>query len=298
MQVRPIDSVKEICPADFHTHYLIPGKPLILKDLSRQWPAYEQWTWDYFKSLAGAVEVPVYNNTRAGARVLVNGGDGTMKFGAYLDLIRQGPSEWRIFLFNLFKYAPQLRQDFSFPEAFMKGFLKAFPMLFVGGAGSVAHMHYDIDLAHIFHTQFIGRKRILLLENKQGPYIYRMPGTVESAASFVNWELGLDTERFPALQYAQGFTAILEHGDTLFMPSGYWHHMEYLESGYAMSLRAMPASLGGKLNGLYHLAGLRNFNNMLIRLRPEWWYHYKRRTAHKRADALLQSVAGENTAGI
>ncbi len=31
-------------------------------------------------------------------------------------------------------------------------------MLFVGGGGSVAHMHYDIDLSHIFHTQFIGRK--------------------------------------------------------------------------------------------------------------------------------------------
>lgn len=292
MQVTLIDRVKEISHSDFRRHYLIPGKPLIIEQLSRQWAAYEKWTWDYFKSLAGEVEVPVYNNTRAGAKVLVNGGDGTMKFGDYLDMISRGPSEWRVFLFNLFRHAPQLKDDFLFPEHLLKGFLKSFPMLFVGGAGSIAHMHYDIDLSHIFHTQFIGRKRVLLLENNQADFIYRMPGTVESAASFVSWQEGLDLEHFPALAFARGYTTVLEHGDTLFMPSGYWHHMEYLESGYAMSLRAMPGSLGGKLNGLYHLVGLRNFNNMMIRLRPEWWYHYKRRSARARAERMLRRQPG------
>lgn len=40
---------------------------------------------------------------------------------------------------------------------------------------------------------------------------------------------------------------ILEHGDTLFMPAGYWHHMEYLDSGFAMSLRALQPSITGNL---------------------------------------------------
>lgn len=287
MQVRSIERVSDISPAEFRRDYLIPGRPLILTALAQQWPAYTKWTWDYFKEIAGSIEVPVYNNSRAGAKVPVNGSDGKMPFGDYLDMIQAGPSEWRIFLFNLLKHRPQLREDFSFPVHMMSGFLKAFPMLFVGGAGSVAHMHYDLDLAHIFHTQFIGRKRILLLENKQAPFIYHMPATVESAASFVNWQDGLPLDKFPALAYASGYTTILEHGDTLFMPSGYWHHMEYLDSGYAMSLRAMPETLGGKMNSLYHLAGLRSFNNLLIRLAPEWWYHYKRSVAtHKAANAI------------
>ena len=291
MKVEPIDRVRDISPSDFREQYLLRKKPLIIERLSKQWPAYQKWTWAYFQQLAGDVAVPVYNNTRAGANVLVNGGDDTMRFGDYLDMISKGPSEWRIFLFNLFKHAPELRDDFEFPTQYLKGVLKSYPMLFVGGAGSIAHMHYDIDLAHIFHTQFIGRKRILLLENNQGKYIYRMPGTVESAASFVNWQEGLDLEHFPALEHARGYTTILEHGETLFMPSGYWHHMEYLESGYAMSLRAMPETLSGKLNGLYHLVGLRNFNNMLIKLRPEWWYHYKRRAARAKAQQALQQFS-------
>lgn len=287
MQIKEIDRVSTITPAEFRDNYLIPSRPLIITGMSSEWPAHSKWTWDYFKQIVGDIEVPVYNNTRAGANVKVNGGDGYMKFGEYLDLIRRGPSEWRIFLFNVFKHAPFLKQDFAFPDHLMKGFLKRFPMLFVGGEGSIAHMHYDIDLAHIFHTQFIGRKRVLLLENSQSELIYKMPATVESAASFVNWHEQLDTDNFPALKYAKAYTTILEHGDTMFMPSGYWHHMQYMESGYAMSLRAFPSGLGGKLNGLYHIVGLRGFNNLLIRLAPEWWYQYKRKIAREKADKAM-----------
>ena len=38
-------------------------------------------------------------------------------------------------------------------------------------------------------------------------------------------------------------------------PAGYWHHMEYLDSGFAMSLRAMQPSLAGKLKGVWSLSG-------------------------------------------
>ena len=37
-------------------------------------------------------------------------------------------------------------------------FVKQMPMLFTGGQGSITHMHFDIDLSHIVHTQFLGRK--------------------------------------------------------------------------------------------------------------------------------------------
>lgn len=291
MQIKTIDRVENISPDAFREQYYEPRKPVVITGLSKNWEAYHKWTWDYFKSIVGKQTVSLYNNERAGANTLVNGADEYIPFGDYLDMVKRGPVQLRIFLFNIFQHAPQIVNDFEWPDEFSKGFLKKYPMLFVGGAGSVAHMHYDIDLSHIFHTQFIGRKRVLLLENKQSPYIYRMPFTVESAASFVNWHEKLDTEQFPALQHAQGYTTILEHGDTMFMPAGYWHHMEYIDSGFAMSLRALDHTLAGKLNGLYHIVGLRGMNNLLIRLAPEWWYHYKRRVARRRAEKLLHQSA-------
>lgn len=297
MQLSTIDRVAEISQERFREEYLKPQKPVIITNLSHNWPAYTKWNWDYFKDLVGQQKVGVYNNVRAGAQVPVNGADDYMLFGDYLDLIQKGPVELRIFLFNIFKATPGIVKDFTFPRNYLKNVLTSYPMLFVGGAGSIAHMHYDIDLSHIFHTQFIGRKRVLLLPNDQSPLIYRMPGTVESAASFVNWHYGLDTERFPALNYAHAYHTILEHGETLFMPSGYWHHMQYMDGGFAMSLRAIPEGITPKLNGLYHLFALRGFNNALIKLAPEWWYHYKRKLAHKNATEAIQRIQ-QQTAGV
>lgn len=293
MEVKPIDRVTDITPEAFRKEYLKPRRPVVITGLSRDWPALHQWDWDYFIRLVGKEKVGLYNNTRADEHTPVNGYDEEMLFGDYLEMVKKGPVELRIFLFNIFKYAPQLVADFTWPDHLLKGLLKKYPMLFVGGEGSVAHMHYDIDLSHIIHTQFIGRKRVLLLENNQSPLIYKMPLTVESAANFVHWENGLDETQFPALKFARGYTTILEHGDTMFMPAGYWHHMQYMDSGFAMSLRALDETLKGKLNGLYHILPMRLTNNLLIRARPKWWYYYKREAAQKNAERAMRAVQSQ-----
>ncbi|MCL6524264.1 MAG: cupin-like domain-containing protein [Thermoflavifilum sp.] len=290
MHVEPIDRVDNLSPETFREKYLKPRKPVVITGLSRNWPALTKWTWDYFIEIVGKEKVGLYNHNRADAHTPVNGYDEEMYFSDYLQMVRKGPVQLRVFLFNIFKYAPQLVEDFTWPDHLIKGLLKKYPMLFVGGAGSVAHMHYDIDYSHIFHTQFVGRKRVLLLENKQSPLIYRMPLTVESAASFVNWHIQLDEENFPALRYARGYTAILEHGDTLFMPAGYWHHMEYMDSGFSMSLRALDETLAGKLKGFYHILPMRMMNNFLIKTRPEWWYQYKRKKARLNAEKAMHRL--------
>ena len=209
-------------------------------------------------------------------------------------MVRKGPAEWRIFLFNIFDHAPQLITDFAWPEHLASGFVKRFPMLFVGGKGSVTHMHFDIDLSHIFHTQFAGRKRVLLFPFEEQHKLYRKPWEV---LSFVNFEHYFDSmnnklhvEDYPALKYAKGYEVILEHGDTLFMPAGYWHHMEYLDSGFAMSLRALQTSLTGKLKGAWNLLGMRNIDTVMKRTAPEWWYNYKKKRTFKAAERELHEM--------
>ncbi len=82
---------------------------------------------------------------------------------------------------------------------------------------------------------------------------------------------------------------MLEHGDTMFMPGGYWHHMEYLDGGFAAEPAGPGPDISGKLNGLYHpIAGLRSMNNLLIKMAPEWWYHYKRKVANERAEREMR----------
>jgi len=148
-----------------------------------------------------------------------------------LELIEQGPVPFRIFLWNLFKVAPELIHDFSIPDI-MDGFLNDYPFMFFGGQGSITAMHYDIDLSHVFLNQLHGRKRVILFHPDQSKYLCHHPFTV---ASYVDLDRP-DYEKYPALAKVQGFETILYPGESLFIPSGYWHYIEYLDGGYSISL--------------------------------------------------------------
>jgi hypothetical protein len=281
MQLQAVNVVNDIEHDDFRKNYYDTKRPLIIKDLAKQWPAYNKWNWNYFKSIVGDKKVALYNNVKSDAYTPINTADDYKTFGEYIDMISMGPAGWRIFLFNIFQHAPQLTEDFSWPEHLMKGFVKKFPMLFVGGASSITHMHFDIDLSHILHTQFVGRKRVLLFPYEEQYKLYRKPFEVLSLADFSNYydnrNRKLNLDDFPALKYAKGYEVIMEHGDTLFMPAGYWHHMEYLDSGFAMSLRALQSSLSGKLHGVWNLFGMRSIDTVMKRTAPVWWYNNKKK---------------------
>ena len=177
----------------------------------------------------------------------------------------------------------------------MKGFVKRFPMLFVGGASSITHMHFDIDMSHILHTQFAGKKRVLLFPFQEQYKLYRKPYEVLSMADFSQYYKDSgnpDYDKFPALKYARGYEVILEHGDTLFMPAGYWHHMEYLDSGFAMSLRAVQRNnIPGLVKGAWNLVGMRNIDTLMKKTAPQWWFNYKKDKLYKAADKVLERVA-------
>lgn len=280
MDLKPVDTFDQISPSDFRNNYYLPGKPVVIKQFAHQWPAYHKWNWDYFKKMVGDKRVGLYNNVKSDAYTPINTADDYKTFGEYIDMIRKGPAGWRIFLFNIFDHAPELVKDFTWPEEYMKGFVKKYPMLFTGGASSITHMHFDIDLSHILHTQFAGKKRVLLFPFEEQHKLYRKPFEVLSLADFSNYYKGNGTpdyEKFPALKLAKGYEIILDHGDTLFMPAGYWHHMEYLESGFAMSLRALQPSLSGKLKGIWNLFGMRTIDTVMKKTAPVWWYKQKER---------------------
>jgi ribosomal protein L16 Arg81 hydroxylase len=288
MQLKPVDVVKTISADDFKKNYYNTGLPVIIKNMAKNWPAYSKWNWDYFIETVGQKEVGVYNNVKSDSYTTINTADAYMKFGDYLQKVKAGPLDLRIFLFNIFNHAPNFMHDFTWPDELMNGFVKKYPMLFVGGQGSITHMHFDIDMSHILHTQFAGKKRVLLFPHKEKNKLYRKPWEVLSIADFANYSSSFDYENFPAVKKANGYEVILEHGDTLFMPAGYWHHMEYIEAGFAMSLRALQGSIGGKLNGLWKLFGMRSIDTLMKKTFPTWWYERKKKKVYELAELELR----------
>ena len=291
MQLKPVDTVRTISEKDFLNDYYYAKKPLVIKDLSRNWEAMSKWNWDYFKELVGDKEVGIYNNIKSDSTTPINTADKYTTFGEYIDMITKGPAEWRIFLFNIFDHAPSLIGDFTWPEHLIKGFVKKYPMLFVGGQGSITHMHFDIDLSHILHTQFMGRKRVLLFPFSEQYKLYRKPWEVLSLVDFSYYhdpeKSKIDHNNFPAVKSARGYEVILDHGDTLFMPASYFHHMEYIDCGFAMSLRALQSSIPGKLHGAWNLFGMRSVDTIFKKTAPEWWYNYKKEKVFQQAKKFI-----------
>jgi len=291
MKLTSVDTYNSLSPEDFRNKYYLQKLPVVMTDLAKEWPAYTKWNWKYFKDIVGDKKVALYNNIKSDAYTPINTADDYKTFGEYVDMIEKGPAAWRIFLFNIFDHAPQLINDFTWPEHLMKGFVKKYPMLFTGGATSITHMHFDIDLSHILHTQFAGRKRVLLFDYNEKDKLYRKPFEVLSLADFSNYadsSTNPDYNKFPALKYANGYEVVLNPGDTLFMPAGYWHHMEYIDSGFAMSLRALQSSLGGKMKGAWNLFGMRSIDTIMKKTNPKWWYNFKVRKIEERATAQLE----------
>lgn len=206
----PIDVVEDISKIDFEKNYLNPRKPLVIKNMAKEWPAYQKWTMEYVKNVVGDKMVPLYDSSKADPSKPINAAATEMKFADYIDLIKETPTDLRIFLFDPIKYAPQLLEDYRAPKELMGGFLDSHPNMFFGGKGSVTFLHYDIDLAHIFHTHFNGRKHVILFDYKWKERLYQIPFATYALEDY-DVE-NPDFDKFPALKGVQGVEAFLEHG--------------------------------------------------------------------------------------
>lgn len=280
----PIVSADSITRETFENTYLKPQKPVILRGLWKQYPAYEKWTYDFFKSTMGDIEVGLYSSKEADPSQTLSVPTKKMKFSEYLQLIENEPTDLRLFLFPIFKHKPELLQDFDYPDI-TKGYIKL-PFMFFGPKNSITRMHQDIDMSNVFLTQFEGKKRVVLFAPDQSDLLYKLPFNVHSTVDIDH----PDYETYPGLKYAKGMTGVLEYGDTLYMPAGYWHHIEYVEGGYGLSVRTIAPTFALKLKGVYNLTIQRKLDDIMRKMFGQKWFNFKKEVARKRADRAIRKI--------
>lgn len=290
MELRPIDTVEDISSEEFYQQYVKTRKPVKLLNYAKDWPAVKKWTYDHLKEVAGHHKVKLHGAwqdnepTRIEMRPVKE-----VPFNEYLDMLKNDvPSDLRIFLFNLFKLEPKLLDDFDFTPI-MEGYLKDYPYMFFGCAGSDVRLHYDIDLSNVFITQFGGVKRVTLFDQSQTKYLYKLPFTTHSAVDLRN----VDYEKYPALKLAQGYQTDLKPGETLFMPSGIWHYMEYLDGSFSLSLRTLNPTKMGQLQGAYNVFVIRKLDDFINKFYKNTWSDYKLKKAIERTNEIVDEQEEE-----
>lgn len=276
LNLTEIDRVKSISKIDFYNNYVKKQKPVVIEKLTEDWPAYKKWKLAYIKDIAGDKTVPLYDDRPVSHKDGFNEAHATMKMADYIDLLETKPTNYRIFLYNLMKEVPILKEDFRWPDIGLR-LVKQLPMLFFGGENSKVFIHYDIDFSNILHFHFNGKKRCVIFPPDQTPYLYKVPHALISRED-IDFD-DPDMQKWPALQHARGLVANLEHGEMLYMPEGYWHYMKYLTPGFSMSLRAFPRKPLNLLKALYNVTIMRYFDNVMRRFKGQKWIDYKNRQA-------------------
>jgi len=276
LNLKPIPRVKAIDKETFLKEYFNLQQPVVIENLSTDWPASKNWDFEYFRRKAGEIVVPLYDGTPAKGNEKSHKPAKKIKFSEYINILQAGPTDLRMFFFNLLQNCPELLKDFKYPEIGVK-FFKKLPVLFVGGEGAKVLMHYDMDLANNFHFNFAGTKKFILYPPSETKYLYKVPYSIVSMES-IDMD-NPDFEKYPALAKAKGFEVVLKHGDALFIPSKWWHFVKYESPCLSLTLRSLPKSPKKILEVLSNVLLIRNYDNLMRKLKGQNWIDYKNKKA-------------------
>jgi ribosomal protein L16 Arg81 hydroxylase len=86
-------------------------------------------------------------------------------------------------------------------------------------------LHRDFWHTHAYLAQIKGRKRAILFSPKDSDFLYS--GQVDPEQP--------DFERFPLFDYATAYECVIGPGDTLLIPSKWWHYVRGLEKSITVS---------------------------------------------------------------
>jgi hypothetical protein len=276
LNLLPVPRMENLSAGEFRSSYVPRNLPVVITDLASSWPASRKWTPQFFAEKYGSLPVKVYNSSFAQAGKSYMSSLKKIPFREYLELMLTSPIDLRLFAFNIFWQAPELKQDILWPEI-TDGYSRRFVFMFFGCKGAVTPLHYDPDLPQIMHTVFYGKKRVVLFANEESRNLYKHPFNTRSYVDVDH----PDIDKFPRLKDAKGYQTTLLPGETLYMPSGYWHHMVYEEAGYALCTRSAKLPLPRMLRAYVNLLVCFPIDKVMNKLVPQPWFKWKEARARR-----------------
>jgi hypothetical protein len=165
-----------------------------------------------------------------------------MRMGDYLDLVERDESALPPYLGNL--ELRELNRLCHWPAYFDK---MGPPRFWIGPARCVTPLHCDFD-DNIF-AQIWGRKRIVLAPPHHDAFLYVREANPLLFGSPVDPE-SPDFDQFPLARQAAFIEIIVEPGDMLYVPAGWFHQVRALTFSLSSNrwARAMPLALRGDVS--------------------------------------------------
>lgn len=231
---RVIERKRGISPEEFLVQHYAANQPVILDSELAGWPALGRWTAAYLKDLIGPREIEVQADRSADPDFERNMTDHRRKmpFDQFIDRITQdGNGNGNDLYLTAYNSAANaaaleaLHRDLGFLDKLLTrdgGAVHGMP--WIGSANSFTPLHHD--LTNNLLLQITGRKRVLLVAPEFTPQLYNDRHVYSRIRDL--GEPGI-VERYPALEGVHVHQVILEPGDALFIPLGWWHQVTALD---------------------------------------------------------------------
>ncbi|NES98124.1 MAG: cupin-like domain-containing protein, partial [Desertifilum sp. SIO1I2] len=190
----------------------------------------------YFKANYGQAQVEIQFDRNSDPLYEINceRHKKTVAMSEYVDMIVQGGESNNYYMVANNRNVE--REDFKgimddivmFPELLNPQDTSGRVFFWFGPAGTITPLHHDpvnLIMAHVS-----GRKRWRLISPEQTPFMYNYVGVF----SKVDCE-NPDYNRYPLYKNVKIIEEVLEPGEIIFIPVGWWHQVKALDISLSMS---------------------------------------------------------------
>lgn len=244
---------------DFIADYVSKNRPVILSGAMEQWPAFQKWNLDYFRQAHGNSIVSIQDGRDSDPHFERNQKfhRSEIKFSKFLDRLdsTERSNDFYMTAGNMSEHKDSLIKIFADCESLNigDGYLEGPPdgSLWIGPRGTITPLHFDM-INNLF-CQIMGRKRVRMVPSWSMPWVYN-DYHVYSDVDAANPDLSAH----PLFENATVYDFEIKPGEILFIPIGWWHHLESLDITISLTRKNMAAKVGRAI-GADFIRDSRNF---------------------------------------
>ncbi|MBJ6761438.1 cupin-like domain-containing protein [Myxococcaceae bacterium JPH2] len=221
---------KDLSAEEFFARYYFGHRPVVLQGMMEDWPARTQWTLKSLRERFGHVVIEVMTGRDANPdhASQYERHRTQMTFAEYVRRVEAGGEtndhymvprndNWRR------EGLQALTKDVRAPRGIIDPALNPDMLtLLLGPAGTVTPLHHDN--LNVLLCQVMGRKHVKLVPSFERHRVYPRKGTfshVDAARP--------DLERHALYSEATVLETVLEPGEMVFIPVGWWHWVRALD---------------------------------------------------------------------
>lgn len=222
----------------FLDSYYSQHLPVILTGAIDHWPAKEKWNPEYLAQTVGddLIEVQMGRSTQKDFERNSHSLKKTISMREYVQMVENAGNSNDFYMTanNTSKSHASIKQLYEDVLVFGDQYTTELDIgnssfLWFGPKGTFTPLHHD--LTNNMLIQLYGRKKVTLIPATQVPHIYN--------DRWVFSEIGnpeeVDLEKYPEWKNVTPIECILEEGDALFIPIGWWHCVESLDTSISLS---------------------------------------------------------------